>query len=390
MTKSSTSSIFSGSQKPQSQNRLLKSAVLFSPILSLLLYSASPSQANPSGNLPLKEPSQVLPNNNSNNDQAIATKPPILLGLYTKGYAGEQQIIDRELRQVEEAAGKKHAIVGIFMDIQDENPDYNIGHRLELLRENGYTAFINLKATYTAAEIARGDLDKDIRRVAKAVADWTGKGEGRMMFIAPLQEMNITGETYSLDPPNFKLSYQRIQAIFKESGVASNSVLWVFSPNGFSRNRNEAFENYYPQDAQVDIVGFSSYNWGYCPNRLNQRNIWDKPELSYAPYIIRMQKLAPNKPIFVTQIASSSYVTPNNTDQAAKDKWLYDTYKYLAESQTVQAIIYFNIQKECDWALNFQNNNVTRSYKESVADPKFGYIEPRNMPQFVNSLMLRK
>jgi hypothetical protein len=386
MTKSSTSPIFSRRQKQQSQNRLLRSAVLFSPIVSLLLFSASTSQANPSGNLPLKKPSQVLPNSNNIN-KAIATKPPILLGLYTNGYAGEQQIIDRELRQVEQAAGKKHAIVGIFMDIQDENPDYNIGHRLELLRENGYTAFINLKSTYNAAAIARGDLDNDLRRVAKAVADWTKRGDGRMMFIAPLQEMNISGEAYSLDPVNFKLAYKRFQQIFAEFDVPSKSVLWVFAPNGFSRVRNHDFENYYPSDAQVDIAGFSGYNWGYCPSPLNQRKLWDKPELVYEPYIKRMQKLAPNKPIFIAQMASSSYSSPQNSNNTAKDNWLYDTYKYFAASQSVQAIIYFNIQKECDWVLTTQGQNTARNYSESVADPTYGYIEPQNMLQFFKSLI---
>ncbi|CAN1212566.1 GH26 domain-containing protein [Tumidithrix helvetica PCC 7403] len=316
---------------------------------------------------------------------APIAKPPVLLGLYTDGYAGSQSTIDRELHQVDEWSGKKHAIVGIFMDIQGDNPAYNIGHRLELLRENGYTAFINLKSTRLAAEIARGDLDSDLRRVASAVADWTNKGDGRMMFVAPLQEMNIEGESYSLDPENFKLSYKRIQQIFAESGVSSQAVRWVFSPNGFSRGRNHDFENYYPSDARVDIVGFSSYNWGYCHSSLNQRRLWDRPEEGYGVYIDRMQKMAPDKPIFITQMASSSYSTPNYPNDLAKEKWLYESYGYLAKAPAVQAILYFNIQKECDWALNPQSQNAAESYKAIVANPAFGYADPREIAQVVDS-----
>ncbi len=373
------SSIFH--KKNQSQNRLLNLAFLISPILSLFLYGVIDAESRPHIKPSPQKPTTALPASKT------VIKPPILLGLYTSGYAGEQSVINRELLQVEEWAGKKHAIAGIFMDIQDENPDYNIGHRFELLRDNGYTAFINLKSTYNAAAIARGDLDNDLRRVAKAVADWTKKGDGRMMFIAPLQEMNISGEAYSLDPVNFKLSYKRFQQIFAEFDVPSKSVLWVFAPNGFSRVRNHDFENYYPSDAQVDIVGFSGYNWGYCPSSLNQRKLWDTPELAYEPYIQRMQKLAPNKPIFITQIASSSYSSLKNPNNIAKDNWLYDTYKYFATSQSVQAIIYFNIQKECDWALNPQIQNIGRSYRESISEQTYGYIEPQNMPQFFKSLI---
>ncbi len=364
-------------RKKQSQNRLINSALLLSPILSLFLQGVFSTEARPYSSL--EKPSEALPTQ-KNND----IRPPILLGLYTSGYAGEQSVINRELQQVEQWAGKKYAIAGIFMDIQDENPDYNIGHRLELLRKNGYTAFINLKSTSNAAAIARGDLDKDLRRVAKAVADWTKEGDGRMMFIAPLQEMNISGEAYSLDPVNFKLAYKRIQQIFLEFDIPSKSVLWVFSPNGFSRVRNHDFENYYPSDSQVDIVGFSGYNWGYCPSPINQRKLWDQPELAYAPYIARMQKLAPNKPIFITQMASSSYVRPQIRDRAAKDEWLSNTFKYFADTQSVQAIIYFNILKECDWDLNMQETNNQR-YQESIANPVFGYVEPRNMQKLFNA-----
>ncbi|WP_421021837.1 hypothetical protein, partial [Klebsiella pneumoniae] len=80
------------------------------------------------------------------------------------------------------------------------------------------------------------------------------------------QEMNIPGETYSQDPQSFKLAYQRIQQIFQQAGVAPNSVRWVFAPNGWSQNQEHRFENYYPGNAQVDVVAFSAYNWGYCAN----------------------------------------------------------------------------------------------------------------------------
>jgi len=133
------------------------------------------------------------------------SKTPVLLGLYTPNYLGDQSVIDKELREVDVWAGKRHAIAGFFMDevdvwagkrhaiagffmnIEDSNPAYNVRERLERLRQNGYTAFINLDSTCPSAQIAEGGVDKSLRNLAQAYAAWSKQKEGRMAFIAPFQ-----------------------------------------------------------------------------------------------------------------------------------------------------------------------------------------------------------
>ena len=49
---------------------------------------------------------------------AIAqTKQPVLLGLYTQSYLGTQSVIDTQLRQLYQWAGKGNSVAGMFMDI---------------------------------------------------------------------------------------------------------------------------------------------------------------------------------------------------------------------------------------------------------------------------------
>lgn len=316
----------------------------------------------------------------SKNTQAIADgvkpieTPPVLLGLYAPNYLGEQGVIDNELRQVDNWAGKRHAIAGFFMDIEDSNPSYNIGQRLERLRQNGYTAFINLDSTRSASAIARGDTDKSLQKLAQAYAQWSKQGKGRIAFIAPFQEMNIPGETYSQDPQSFKLAYQRIQQIFQQAGVAPNSVRWVFAPNGWSQDSVHRFENYYPRNAQVDVVAFSAYNWGFCAN--SSWKHWSSPQEVYEPYIQRMRSLAPDKPIFIAQTATTSN-TQTGAKSSAKDRWFRDSYTYLANNG-VRAILYFNINKECDWAL-YSSNSKSIGYQQAVANPAFRYVSPADL-----------
>lgn len=313
---------------------------------------------------------------NQSSHQAVRNSHiPVLLGLYTPNYLGLQRVIDRELRQVDNWAGKRHSLAGFFMDIEDSNPAYNIKERLEILRRNGYTAFINLDSTRSAAQIARGDVDQSLRKLAQAYADWSKQGSGRMAFIAPFQEMNIPGETYSKDPQNFKLAYQRIQTIFTEAGVAPGAVRWVFAPNGWSENAQHRFENYYPGSARVDVVAFSSYNWGHCRNASWKQ--WKTPQEVFESDIQRMRVMAPGKPIFIAQTATTSY-TQSGATSSAKDRWLRDAYAQLA-AMGVRGILYFNIDKECDWAFYSDRDRNSAGYRDAVALPAFGYVAPANL-----------
>jgi hypothetical protein len=106
-------------------------------VLSETQISAAP---NPSGN----RPNAAVPQ---------ASKPPVLLGLYAENYLGEQGVIDKELRQIDDWSGKRHSLAGFFMNMEDSNPAYNVGERLERLRKNGYTAFINRPLAKVAAGV---------------------------------------------------------------------------------------------------------------------------------------------------------------------------------------------------------------------------------------------
>lgn len=97
-----------------------------------------------------------------------------------------------------------------------------------------------------------------------------------------------------------------------------------------------------------------------------------------------MIKMAPGKPIFITQTASSS-ITRLGEDAEAKDQWFRENYTHLAANPSVKGIMYFNINKECDWALYSDNNNPSNNqkpsegYKQAIAHPAFGYVPPNEL-----------
>lgn len=310
---------------------------------------------------------------------AITGSPSrVLLGLYAKGYLGDNRVVQQEIQAIDRWAGKQVSLAGMFFDIEDSNPAYNIPVPLELLRKKGYTAFINLASRRKMAEIARGEVDSNLKRLAKAFADWSTKNRDRMAFIAPFPEMNGSWESYREDPVNFKLAYQRIQRIFAEQGVPQNAVRWVFAPNGWSKTEHR-FENYYPGDASTDVVAFSAYNWGFCSANASppQWRAWDTPDKVYSPYIQRMKQMAPTKPIFIAQTATTSQAK-NGASPATKDQWMQDAYRYLANAG-VSAVLYFNLDKECDWAFYRDNGQNSAGYAAIVSKPDFVYIAPSDL-----------
>ncbi len=282
------------------------------------------------------------------------------------------------------AGGSRTTIAGTFIDLEVGNPNFNVIEQLEAAWAAGTTPLVKTPVQRTAKAIADGAADAGITGWARAYAAWTARGGGRFAFLAPLPEANyVDSAPYTLDPENFKKAYRRIVDIFEREGASRSKVRWVFAPNGFTDDGDPEWEEYYPGDAVVDVVGFSQYNWGFCPGLpydvwLDPTTIAAKDNL-FGKYIARMKALAPNRPIFVLQVATSSHFPAKGTlDPAKKNSWLRNTYGYFAD-QGVAAVMYFNRDKECDWAIFKTGGASSAGYRDAASDPATAYIPPAEL-----------
>jgi hypothetical protein len=287
----------------------------------------------------------------------------ILLGMYPSGWLGNQSVIDEQLHGLSEWSGKQLSLVGTFINIEEKNYEAAIRMQLVPVYDQGYTPFINLMTTKSMAAIASGQMDSAIRQWAEEYNRFVDGGK-RFAYIAPFPEMNGDWTSYGEDPVNFKKAFQRLQDIFTSVGVPQDAVRWVFAPNGASKPEHR-FEYYYPSGSRVDAVGFSVYNYGYC-SYPGLRGGWAPLWSLSGEYIVRMQAMAPDKPIFYTQMATSSQ-TANGTDAEAKNKWFREGFAWLTTKPAVRAILYFNIEDDiCDMAMY-------RTWKTSLPDRYPGY-----------------
>lgn len=304
---------------------------------------------------------------------------PLMVGVYPGDWLGDQSIIDLKLHALDAWSGKRSSLVGLFLNIDEQYPDTHVTGQLSMLWDNGYIPFVNITTeSFTAAQIANGQADAGLRAWAQAYKVYA-EAKDRISFIAPLEEMDGNWTTYGGDPTNYKLAYYRIQNIFAQEGVPERSIYWVFAPTGYDIQGYPPFENYYPGDPYVDAVGFSSYNFGYCP--LNPYpSWWDAGDLLGMP-LSRMQILAPSKPVIVAQVATSSYTNYGTLNPSAKNQWVMDAYSYLVDQPSVRGVIYFNYDKagECDWGIYKtwdDNQRLVDGYRQALTNPLIQYVAP--------------
>lgn len=332
------------------------------------------------------------------------------IGIYMQEYWTDDAVRTK-LPAADTLAGKKHSVVGWFIDLQDiaftsqnDIRTNNFYRQMEALWKGGYTSFININIAVersanttnekcpfsaTAYQIARGDCDNAIRRMAQLYKQWISTGGGRIAFLAPLPEMNGVNAdgsvwtSYGGDAANFKLAYQRIVNIFSEEGVSRGQVWWVFAPNGWSKEGHE-FENYYPGSSLVDLVGFSSYNYGFCHVAIPWQR-WETYDTLFTPYLNRIQRMDPSKPIILAQTGTTAeYSRTGETNFQQKNNWLRQNYEYFAQQPQVFGILYYDYDQsswECNWRI--LPGTTYQGYTDGVRNTAYQYLGAQNLKSII-------
>lgn len=289
---------------------------------------------------------------------------PMLVGTSPVGqYIGSQTIVDQYLKALDTWSGRQHTFAGTFLGLEDPcSMAFCLTEILTRTWSNGYTAFININPDgRSAAAVASGCCDSSIQTWADTYLAWTAQGGNRRAFLAPMPEANWCATSWSCDPENFVLAYRRIKTIFEQRGVSRSKVWWVFAPNGFTDTRF-TMSRFYPGDADVDIIGYSSYNQSCLTAWMNPAEVFQYTNL------IR-NTVSSTKPIFIAQTGSAS-------NAGDKDQWMRDAYNLLYQ-QGVRGVIYFNGDNTCDWAIYRPGAGVdSQGYKDAVSSSITRYLSP--------------
>lgn len=334
--------------------------------------------------------------------QPVAGLQSKFIGIYMPVYWNTSNV-NTYMTQADNLAGKKHSVSGWFIDIEDnaftrpvtQIETNNLYVQLESLWAKGYASFVNINACslssscrITSYDIASGKYDSNLRQMADVYKQWVAKGGGRRAFLAPLPEMNGVNAdgsvwaTYGGDAGNFKLAYARIQNIFGQRGVTRDQAWWTFAPNGWSKDGHE-FEKYYPGDAAVDVIGFSSYNYGFCHVAIPWQR-WENYDTLYAPYLARIGVMAPSKPVILAQTGTTAQYQSSAENASAKNTWLRTNYEYLSKQPQVFGILYYDYDQsswECNWKVT--PGSTYTGYRDGASNAPFRYLSGQEIDSLI-------
>ena len=251
-----------------------------------------------------------------------ATEKPTLLG-FASGNAWQEQMPD--FRQ---QAGKVPAIYQLFVDVTRNWTDGTLVNQLNQLDALGLTPYFEIH-TQDLTGLNSGAFDAKLDQMGNTLAGWLRARPGRTMLIAPLPEMNAN-HPWSGQPHGYKAAYRHIRAALLDEGLTPQQIRFLFAPYG-DNSHAFGYEDYYPGDEVVDLIGFAMIN--------NGNPAWRDYEFSFGRYIDSLRnQISLKKPILITQTASIE-TGPNGE---SRDQWLDDMFTRLKAHDQVIGAIYFN------------------------------------------------
>ncbi|MDD3262960.1 MAG: glycosyl hydrolase [Candidatus Absconditabacteria bacterium] len=273
------------------------------------------------------------------------------------------------IQRIEEKHKIRISLVGFIFDPRDDSVINTINQLSSTL---GTTRIYHITISpnnFSAKEVAEGKFDRQYKEFFQAVKDNNLKVVFRTMH-----EMNGGRYPWSSHPENFKKARIHVRNISRELGISTENILFDFSVNHRDMPTKEipnqkakliacqlswkekvgcyTFEDYYPGDEYVDIIGFSFYNRG---KGFADRKRLTPNQIVYERGRNPLQRIKSfNKPIMIDEVATTAVWYEEEfdyniskqiykTNYKAKNTWLRQLQTLLRREQSIIGTVYFNV-----------------------------------------------
>ena len=213
-------------------------------------------------------------------------------------------------------------VVAFIYDPRDEWTEAALTHSVELLGKKRIYHLTVSPGMITAQQVADGAVDDEYKNFFKLVK----KLDIQVVF-RTMHEMNGGWYPWSSNPVAFQNARRHVWDLSRQEGLTSKNILFNMSVNGRDiptrdafptqtsplfyckqsdkkRLRCPTFEDYYPGDEYVDILGMSFYNRGKGNGNFQRLYPY---EIINNPQRRTLDRLkAYGKPLFVDEVGTTS------------------------------------------------------------------------------------
>ena len=209
--------------------------------------------------------------------------------------------------------------------------------------------------SYALERIACGDFDGYVDEWAERLRDL-----GSPVYLRPMHEMNgdwypWCGTTGDNSAAAYRAAWRHLHGRFAAAGAGN--VRWVWCPYAHSvpARDDNCLAAYFPGESFVDFVSADGYNWGAT----RAWSCWQTFVDLFAP-AYRVLTALSGKPVLLAEVGCAE-------TGGSKAAWLREAAAALRDTFTrVCAIVWFNVDKECDWRLESSPESL-RAFREAWA-----------------------
>jgi hypothetical protein len=261
---------------------------------------------------------------------------PLAFGVTTPG--GPQATA--ELDAVEAVAGERPSLVLFYAALAAPPPLAD----LDAVAARGATPVLTWEpwdpadgGRSTLADLAAGAWDGQLWWWAGALRDW-----GRPVLLRFAHEQNGDWYPWAVDVAGTRATdhvaaWRHLSGVLAEAGADNVELVW--NPNVRYRGSTPMADTW-PGAGVVGRVALDGYNWGATPGHGG----WVEPAELFGPSLEELRELAPGVPVTIAEVGCAEA----GGDKAA---WITDLVAWLDEQADVEALVWFDHDKETDWRL---------------------------------------
>lgn len=293
----------------------------------------------------------------------------------------------KNIERVEETVNTDLPLVSFIFHTRDEDAYKTVADiPYKLWRDKIYHITV-APDHFTAQEVADGRADAIYKNFFQLVKEMNIKVVFRTMH-----EMNWGRYPWSSNPEAFKKARIHVRELSREVWLTKQQLVFDMSVNAWDMPTTDArpnqlsplmycypwekeklncawFEDYYPGDEYVDVLGFTFYNWW----KGNTNRLWQSPyEIINHPRRRTLDRLKKfEKPLFIDEVGTTAvrYEGAYNQQKSQevfkkettrKDQWLDSLRAFLENEPEIVWTIYFNVDLTY-WLSNRQIGEADRS-----------------------------